>query len=45
MNENNKQPFKMSVSSMNCIAIITVVGKLIFQRVGTSFTDTDCTDF
>ena len=35
MNENNKQPFKMSVSSMNCIAIITVVGKLIFQRVGT----------
>ena len=35
MSENNKQPFKMSVSSMNCIAVITVVGKLIFQRVGT----------
>lgn len=35
MNENNKQPFKMSVPSMNCIAVITVVGKLIFQRVGT----------
>lgn len=35
MNENTQWPFRLSVPSMNCIAVITVVGKLIFQRVGT----------
>lgn len=35
MNENNQWPFRLSVPSMNRIAVITLVGKLIFQRVGT----------
>ena len=35
MKYNNEQPFKISVQSMNAIAIMTVIVKVISQKFGT----------
>ena len=35
MSENNKQPFKMSVSSMNLMAIAIVIVDTIYENFGT----------
>lgn len=35
MKNNKKQPFKISVNSLNAVAFIAVIGKVIYERMGT----------